>query len=39
MTGGATKVRLSLFFDEETMFEAVTVFKRRIERQGMPEPV
>jgi hypothetical protein len=37
MIDDATKVRLSLFFDEETMFGAMTVLKRWIERHGIPE--
>jgi transposase len=37
MIDDATKVRLSLFFDEETMFGAMTVLKMWIERYGIPE--
>jgi hypothetical protein len=37
MIDDATKVRLSLFFDEETMFGAMSVLKRWIERYGIPE--
>jgi transposase len=37
MIDDATKVRLSLFFDEETMFGAMTVLKIWIQRYGIPE--
>lgn len=37
MIDDATKVRLSLFFDEETLFGAMTVLKLWIERYGIPE--
>jgi transposase len=37
MIDDATKIRLSLFFDEETMFGAMTLLKRWIERHGIPE--
>jgi len=37
MIDDATKVRLSLFFDEETLFGAMTVLKMWIERYGIPE--
>jgi transposase len=37
MIDDATKIRLSLFFDEETMFGAMTVLKMWIERYGIPE--
>jgi transposase len=37
MIDDATKVRLSEFFDEETMFGAMTVLKRWIQRYGIPE--
>jgi hypothetical protein len=33
----ARKIRLSQFFDEETMFGAMIVLKRWIERHGIPE--
>jgi hypothetical protein len=39
MIGDAAKIRLPLFFDEETMFGAVTVLKMWIERYGMPKPL
>jgi hypothetical protein len=32
----ARKIQLSQFFDEETMFEAMTVLKMWIERYGIP---
>jgi hypothetical protein len=37
MIDDATKIRLSLFFDEETMFGAMTLLKRWIEQYGIPE--
>jgi transposase len=37
MIDDATKTRLSLFFDEETMFGAMTLLKSWIERHGIPE--
>jgi transposase len=37
MIDDATKTRLSRFFDEETMFGAMTVLKMWIERHGIPE--
>jgi transposase len=37
MIDDATKKRLSLFFEEETMFGAMTVLKKWIERYGIPE--
>ena len=37
MIDDAKKERLSRFFDEETMFGAMTVLKRWIERYGIPE--
>ena len=37
MIDDATKIRLSLFFDEETMFGAMMVLKMWIERYGIPE--
>ena len=37
MIDDATKIRLSLFFDEETMFGAMTVLKMWIQRHGIPE--
>jgi len=37
MIDDATKIRLSQFFDEETMFGAMTVLKMWIERHGIPE--
>ena len=37
MIDDATKTRLSLFFDEETMFGAMTVLKMWIERYGIPK--
>ena len=37
MIDDATKVRLSLFFDEETMFGAMTVLKMWVERYGIPQ--
>jgi transposase len=37
MIDDATKIRLSLFFDEETMFGAMIVLKMWIERYGIPE--
>jgi transposase len=37
MIDDATKTRLSMFFDEETMFGAMTVLKMWIERYGIPE--
>jgi hypothetical protein len=37
MIDDATKIRLSLFFDEETLFGAMTVLKRWIEGYGIPK--
>ena len=37
MIDDATKIRLSLFFDEETTFGAMTVLKMWIQRHGIPE--
>ena len=37
MIDDATKIRLSLFFDEETLFGAMTVLKMWILRYGIPE--
>ena len=37
MIDDATKIRLSLFFDEETLFGAMTVLKMWIEQYGIPE--
>jgi len=37
MIDDATKIRLSKFYDEETMFGAMTVLKMWIERYGIPE--
>jgi transposase len=37
MIDDATKTRLSQFFDEETLFGAMTVLKMWIERYGIPE--
>ena len=37
MIDDATKIRLSLFFDEETIFGAMTVLKVWIEQHGIPE--
>jgi hypothetical protein len=37
MIDDATKARLSLFFDEETLFGAMTTLKMWIERYGIPE--
>jgi len=37
MIDDATKTRLSLFFDEETMFGAMTVLKMWLERYGIPQ--
>jgi hypothetical protein len=37
MIDDATKTRLSLFFDEETMFGTMTLLKSWIERHGIPE--
>jgi len=37
MIDDATKIRLSLFFDEETIFGAMTVLKRWIEGYGIPQ--
>jgi hypothetical protein len=39
MIDDATKTRLSMFFDGETMFGATTVLKMRMERYGIPEPL
>jgi transposase len=37
MIDDATKIRLSQFFDEETMFGAMGVLKRWIQRYGIPQ--
>ena len=37
MIDDATKIRLSLFFEEETLFGVMTVLKIWIERYGIPE--
>ena len=37
MIDDATKRRLSMFFEEETMFGAMTVLKMWVERYGIPE--
>ena len=37
MIDDATKIRLSLFFNEETLFGAMTVLKMWIEQHGIPE--
>jgi len=37
MIDDATKIRLSQFFDEETLFGAMTVLKMWIQRYGIPE--
>jgi hypothetical protein len=37
MIDDTTKIGLSLFFDEETMFGAMTLLKRWIKRYGIPE--
>jgi transposase len=37
MIDDATKIRLSLFFNEETMFGAMTVLKLWIQRYGIPK--
>ena len=37
MIDDATKVRLSMFFDEETLFGTMTVLKMWVERYGIPQ--